>query len=148
VFATLQSSRGGAYVNDFNRFGRLYRVFAQAESDFRQTPGDIGRFHVRSATTGAMVPLSTLVTVNAAAGAEMTTRYNLFRSVEITGRAAPGSVPAIASYTDVLDAQRFLFGAQLSAVQTQNALLAATTRLYKALGGGWEIFSDPVAEAP
>lgn len=90
VFATLQASLGGAYVNDFNRFGRLYRVYVQAESDFRQKPEDIGQFYVRSATTGNMIPLSTLVNVKPTAGTEMTTRYNLFRSVEISGRAAPG----------------------------------------------------------
>jgi HAE1 family hydrophobic/amphiphilic exporter-1 len=90
VFATLQASLGGAYVNDFNRFGRLYRVFVQAESDFRRRPEDIGQFHVRSATTGAMIPLATLIHVTADAGTEMTMRLNLFRSVEISGRAAPG----------------------------------------------------------
>ncbi len=90
VFATLQASLGGAYVNDFNRFGRLYRVFVQAESDFRQKPEDIGQFYVRSATTGEMVPLATFVNVKPDAGTEMTTRYNLFRSVDISGRAAPG----------------------------------------------------------
>jgi HAE1 family hydrophobic/amphiphilic exporter-1 len=90
VFATLQASLGGAYVNDFNRFGRLYRVFVQAESDFRQQPEDIGQFYVRSTSTGAMIPLSTIINVTPDAGTEMTTRYNLFRSVEISGRAAPG----------------------------------------------------------
>jgi hydrophobic/amphiphilic exporter-1 (mainly G- bacteria), HAE1 family len=90
VFSTLQASLGGAYVNDFNRFGRLYRVFVQAEADYRQQPEDIGQFYVRSATTGAMVPLSTIVTVTPGSGTEMTTRYNLMRSVEISGRPAPG----------------------------------------------------------
>jgi HAE1 family hydrophobic/amphiphilic exporter-1 len=90
VFATLQASLGGAYVNDFNRFGRLYRVFVQAEADYRQRPEDIGQFYVRSGTTGEMVPLSTLVAVKPVSGTELTTRYNLLRSVEITGRAAPG----------------------------------------------------------
>jgi len=90
VFATLQASLGGAYVNDFNRFGRLYRVFVQADSDFRQKPEDIGQFYVRSRTTNAMIPLSTLVKVNPSAGTEMTIRYNLMRSVEITGQAAEG----------------------------------------------------------
>jgi HAE1 family hydrophobic/amphiphilic exporter-1 len=90
IYSTLQASLGGAYVNDFNRFGRLYRVFVQADADFRRQPADIGRFEVRSATTGLMIPLSTLVTVTPDSGAEMTTRYNLYRSVEISGRAAPG----------------------------------------------------------
>jgi hydrophobe/amphiphile efflux-1 (HAE1) family protein len=90
VFSTLQSSLGGAYVNDFNRFGRLYRVFVQAEADFRQKPEDIGAFYVRSRATGEMIPLSTLVKVTPTAGTELTTRYNLFRSVELSGAAAPG----------------------------------------------------------
>jgi HAE1 family hydrophobic/amphiphilic exporter-1 len=90
VFATLQTTLGGAYANDFNRFGRLYRVFVQSEADFRQKPSDIGHFYVRSQTTGAMIPLSTLVTIKQTSGTELTTRYNLLRSVEITGRAAPG----------------------------------------------------------
>jgi HAE1 family hydrophobic/amphiphilic exporter-1 len=90
VFATLQASLGGAYVNDFNRFGRLYRVYVQAEADFRQKPEDLGQFYVRSTTTGAMIPLATLITVSPDAGTELTTRYNLFRSVEISGRPGPG----------------------------------------------------------
>jgi len=90
VFATLQTALGGAYVNDFNRFGRLYRVFAQAEAEFRQSPADVDKFYVRSATTGEMIPLTTLVTVTPSPGTEVTVRYNLFRSVEISGQAAPG----------------------------------------------------------
>ena len=90
VFAALQASLGGAYVNDFNRFGRLYRVYVQAEADFRKKPEDIGQFYVRSRTTGAMIPLSALTTVTPSAGAELTLRYNLMRSVEITGQAAEG----------------------------------------------------------
>ena len=90
VFNTLQASLGGAYVNDFNRFGRLYRVFVQAEADYRQQPDDIGQFYVRSTATGEMIPLSTVVDVKHVSGTEMTMRYNLARSVEISGRAAPG----------------------------------------------------------
>jgi len=90
VFSTLQASLGGAYVNDFNRFGRLYRVYVQADSDFRRNPEDIGQFYVRSRTTNAMIPLSALVQTTPAAGAELTIRYNLMRSAEITGQAADG----------------------------------------------------------
>jgi HAE1 family hydrophobic/amphiphilic exporter-1 len=89
VFDTLQASLGGAYVNDFNRFGRLYRVFVQAEPQYRQSPGDIGQFYVRAAGTN-MIPLSTLVTVRSRSGTELTVRYNLLRSVEISGAASPG----------------------------------------------------------
>ena len=90
VFNTLQASLGGAYVNDFNRFGRLYRVFVQAEADYRQQPDDIGQFYVRSTASGEMIPLSTVVDVKHVSGTEMTTRYNVARSVEISGQAAPG----------------------------------------------------------
>jgi multidrug efflux pump subunit AcrB len=77
-------------VNDFNRFGRLYRVYIQAESDYRRRPQDIGEIYVRSQTTGNMVPLSTLVTISSVASSEITTRFNLFRSVEISGAPARG----------------------------------------------------------
>ena len=91
VFNTLQASLGGAYVNDFNRFGRLYRVFVQAEADYRQKPDDIGQFYVRSTTSGQMIPLSTLVDVQHVSGTEMTTRYNLARAVDISRpRRLPG----------------------------------------------------------
>ena len=99
IFQALGTSLGGAFVNDFNRFGRLYRVFVQSEAQFRQRPEDINLIYVRSQTTGTMIPLSTLVTVTAAAGPELTVRFNLLRSVEVSGQAAPGysSVQAMAA---------------------------------------------------
>jgi HAE1 family hydrophobic/amphiphilic exporter-1 len=90
IFQALSASMGGALVNDFNRFGRLYRVFVQAEAEFRQRPEDIDRIYVRSQTTGTMIPLSTLVVVSRGTGTELTVRFNLLRSVEISGQAAPG----------------------------------------------------------
>ena len=90
VFAALSASMGGAYVNDFNRFGRLYRVYVQADAAYRTKAEDIGQFYVRSTTTGQMVPLSTLVKVTPIVGALTTVRFNLFRSVEISGAPAPG----------------------------------------------------------
>jgi HAE1 family hydrophobic/amphiphilic exporter-1 len=103
VFNALQTALGGAYVNDFNRFGRLYRVYLQAESEFRQKAEDIGRFYVRSSTTKEMVPLSTLVKVESVSGAELTARYNLFRSVELSGASGPGysSTQAMAALEEV-----------------------------------------------
>ncbi|HKO98736.1 MAG TPA: multidrug efflux RND transporter permease subunit [Pyrinomonadaceae bacterium] len=89
VFKSMSSFLGGSFVNDFNRFGRLYRVYVQADSGARLRPEDIGKIYVKSKTTGEMIPLSTLVTVSDAAGTEITTRFNLMRSVEITG--VPGS---------------------------------------------------------
>jgi len=88
VFQTMSTAMGGAFVNDFNRFGRLYRVYVQAESSDRLKSEDIGRIYARSRTTNSMVPLSTLVSIEDVAGSEITTRFNLLRSVELTG--APG----------------------------------------------------------
>src|SRR5215468_2389039 len=90
VFQAMSTAMGGAYVNDFNRFGRLYRVYAQAQPESRLKSDDIGHIYVRSKTTSQMVPLSTLVTVKETAGTELTTRFNLLRSVEMQGAPAQG----------------------------------------------------------
>ena len=106
AYQTLATVLGGAYVNDFNRFGRLYRVYVQAEAEARRTPEDIGKIHVRSATTGEMIPLATLVSVTPTPGAEVSTRFNLFRSVEVSGVPAPGhtSGEAMAALEEVFAA--------------------------------------------
>jgi HAE1 family hydrophobic/amphiphilic exporter-1 len=103
VFESMSACLGGAYVNDFNRFGRLFRVYVQAEASQRRVPADIGEIYVRSKSSGDMVPLSTLTTVTSEPGTEITTRFNLFRSVEITGAPAPGhtSGEALAALEDV-----------------------------------------------
>jgi HAE1 family hydrophobic/amphiphilic exporter-1 len=85
AFQTLATSLGGSYVNDFNRFGRLFRVYAQADAGFRLEPDDIGKIWVRSETTGDMIPLATLVTITSQSGTELTNRFNLMRSVEFNG---------------------------------------------------------------
>jgi HAE1 family hydrophobic/amphiphilic exporter-1 len=90
VFLALSAVLGGSYVNDFNRFGRLFRVYVQSEAAFRLKPKDIGDIYVRSGTTKAMIPLSTLVTITSESGTEVTNRFNLFRSVEITGISGSG----------------------------------------------------------
>jgi HAE1 family hydrophobic/amphiphilic exporter-1 len=103
VFEALSASLGGSYVNDFNRFGRLFRVYVQSEANYRQKPENIGEVYVRSETTQDMVPLSTLVTVKRQPGTEQTTRFNLFRSVEISGIPGPGytSGQALATLEEV-----------------------------------------------
>jgi HAE1 family hydrophobic/amphiphilic exporter-1 len=85
AFQALASSLGGSYVNDFNRFGRLFRVYVQSEAEYRKRPEDIGDIWVRSKTTNEMVPLGTLVTITARGGTELTNRFNLLRSVEFNG---------------------------------------------------------------
>ena len=90
VFQAMSAALGGTYVNDFNRFGRLYRVYVQADAAARLKSEDIGRVYVRSKTTNEMIPLSTLVTIRNIAGTELTNRFNLLRSVEIQGAPARG----------------------------------------------------------
>jgi HAE1 family hydrophobic/amphiphilic exporter-1 len=90
VFQAMSTAMGGAFVNDFNRFGRLYRVYVQAEAADRLKAEDIGRVYVKSKTTNQMIPLSTLVTIDDVAGTEITNRFNLLRSVEISGAPARG----------------------------------------------------------
>jgi len=89
VYNALQTFLGGLYVNDFNRFGRTWRVYLEAEPEFRRQPSDINRFYVRS-EHGDMVPLSTLAKTEAVVGPEVIYRYNRYRAVKILGSAAPG----------------------------------------------------------
>ena len=89
IFGTLQAYLGGLPVNDFNRFGRTYRVVIQAEPQFRSAIEDIGLFFVRNAA-GDMVPLSTLVKPVSASLPSVLQRYNQFRTADISGDAAPG----------------------------------------------------------
>ncbi len=89
VNTTLGSFLGGAYVNDFNRFGRLFKVYVQAEPEYREKATDVQYYFVRG-KEGQMVPLNSLVSVAATQGPEYTNRFNLFRAAEITGSPAPG----------------------------------------------------------
>src|SRR5712671_6562306 len=89
VYSALQTFLGGLYVNDFNRFGRTWRVLMQAEPQFRVRPDDINQFHVRG-RDGDMIPLSTLVNVRRVSGPDVVYRYNRFRAAQLTGTNAPG----------------------------------------------------------
>jgi len=89
LFLTLQAYLGGVYVNDFNRFGRQWRVFLQAESTERATEDAFQQFYVRS-QSGQMVPLSGLTNVKPTTGPLFTVRFNGYRSAPVTGSAAPG----------------------------------------------------------
>ncbi len=89
VNTTLGALLGSSYVNDFNRFGRVYKVYVQAEPEFRRSVDQLGLFFVRS-STGDMVPLNTLLSTGSTTGPEFTTRFNLFRAAEISGAPAPG----------------------------------------------------------
>ncbi|MEM9011155.1 MAG: multidrug efflux RND transporter permease subunit [Pseudomonadota bacterium] len=89
IFDTLAINLGSSYVNDFNAFGRLFQVRAQAEDVFRSDREDISALKVRSAT-GALVPLGTLVAIRDTAGPTLVQRYNQLVSVPVQGTAAPG----------------------------------------------------------
>jgi len=89
VFQTLQAYLSGLYVNDFVKFGRVYKVFLQAEPEYTSNPNDIGKFFVRN-NEGGMVPLSTLVNVSKTSGPNFATRFNLYLAAEMMGSPAPG----------------------------------------------------------
>jgi HAE1 family hydrophobic/amphiphilic exporter-1/multidrug efflux pump len=89
VLDGLQLYLGGFMINDFNQFGRVYRVMVQAKPEFRQGPEAIGDIYVRNGA-GKMVPLSTLVTINSQSGPTHINRYNMFRAAELSGQTAPG----------------------------------------------------------
>ena len=89
IFSTLQTNLGSRYVNDFNLQGRTYRVFVQADEQFRSTPSDIEKLYVRS-QTGQQVPMSNLIETTDTTGAQTINHYNLFRSIAINGQPAQG----------------------------------------------------------
>ncbi len=106
VFNTLQTYLGSTYVNDFNLFGRTFRVVAQADAEFRSSAEDIGRLEVRN-RSGQMVPIQTLATVRDTAGPQSITRYNMYPATTITGVSNPGfsSGQAIERVKQLLDAK-------------------------------------------
>ncbi len=89
VYKTLQTFMGGSFINYFNRFGRQWQVYVQAEGQYRTRAENLGLFYVRN-KTGEPVPLSALTTIKQISGPEFTMRYNLYRSAQINGSAAPG----------------------------------------------------------
>jgi hydrophobic/amphiphilic exporter-1 (mainly G- bacteria), HAE1 family len=89
VYQTLQAYLGGLFLNQFNRFGRQWRVFLQAEGADRRSEEDINQYYVRN-NDGNMVPLSSLVTTRRISGPEYTNRFNLYRAAQVLGAAAPG----------------------------------------------------------
>lgn len=89
VFDTLQIYLGSLYVNDFNKFGRLYEVIVQADKEFRSKPDDILRLQIRN-QEGRMVPLGSVLRIRDDVGPETAMRYNAFRAADINGTPAPG----------------------------------------------------------
>ena len=102
VYQTLQTFMGGSLVNYFNRFGRQWQVYVQAEGSYRTSANNVGKFYIKN-TNKEMVPLSTLTTIGRSSGPEFVMRFNQFQAVQINGSPAPGysSGQAIAALQDV-----------------------------------------------
>jgi hydrophobic/amphiphilic exporter-1 (mainly G- bacteria), HAE1 family len=105
VSQTLQTFMGGYFVNYFNRFGRQWQVFVQAEGEFRTKAENVGLFYVRNANND-MVPLSTVTNVQERDGPEFTMRFNLYRAAQVNVTAAPGysSIQAMRALEDTFAA--------------------------------------------
>jgi len=89
VYRTIQAFMGGLFINYFNRFGRQWQVYIEAEGDYRKRSDNLGLFYVRNAS-GTMVPLSTLTKFESRDGPEFTMRFNEYRSAQLNGAASPG----------------------------------------------------------
>ncbi len=89
VYRTIQAFMGGLFVNYFNRFGRQWQVYVEAENEYRTKSENVGQFYVRNAA-GEMVPLSALTRFKPGTGPEFTMRFNEYRSAQLNGAAAPG----------------------------------------------------------
>lgn len=89
LYTTVGTFLGGTYVNDFNRFGRLYKAYIQAEPEYRQSQDQINFFYIKN-KDGESVPLSAFVTVREIVGPDFTNRFNLYRATELTGAPAKG----------------------------------------------------------
>ena len=100
--SSISAFLGGGYVNDFNRFGRLFKVYVQAEPEYRANADGLRFFYAKN-DQGEMVPLSTLVTASRTYGPEFTNRFNLLRAAEVTGQPAQGysSAQALAALEEV-----------------------------------------------
>ena len=89
IFTTMQTYLGSFYINDFTKYGKVYRVFAQAKKEFRSDKADISKLFVKN-NTGEMVPLTAVLSIKNIDGPQNITHYNLYRSIQVNGFAAPG----------------------------------------------------------
>ena len=105
LFGTMQTYLGSFYVNDFTKFGKVFRVFVQAEKEFRSDRSDIRKLYVKNAH-GKMVPMSALITISEKLEPQNIPHYNLYRAIQINGAAAPGhsSGEAMQAMEEIADA--------------------------------------------
>jgi hydrophobic/amphiphilic exporter-1 (mainly G- bacteria), HAE1 family len=104
VYRTIQAFMGGLFVNYFNQFGRQWQVYVEAEGEYRTRAENVGQFYVRN-KNGEMVPLSAITAFHSRPGPEFTMRYNMYRSAQLNGAAAPGysSAQAMKALEEVFD---------------------------------------------
>jgi HAE1 family hydrophobic/amphiphilic exporter-1 len=155
VFDTLQVYLGSAYVNDFTYLGRIFKVSAQADADFRDKPESIQRLEIRGAT-GDMIPLGSLASVEDAYGPQSVTRFNLYPSAKVLGGAAPGysSGQALKIMEDMAEKKKIDFQwAELSYQEKKAAegggtsviFLFAILMVYLVLAAQYESWSIPIS---
>ena len=155
VFDTLQVYLGSAYVNDFTYLGRIFKVSAQADADFRDKPESIQRLEIRGAT-GDMIPLGSLASVKDAYGPQSVTRFNLYPSAKVLGGAAPGysSGQALKIMEDMAEKKKIDFQwAELSYQEKKAAegggtsviFLFAILMVYLVLAAQYESWSIPIS---
>jgi hydrophobic/amphiphilic exporter-1 (mainly G- bacteria), HAE1 family len=133
---TLGVYMGSSYVNDFDFNNRSYRVYVQADKQFRSNPRDIGQYYVRS-DSGAMVPLANVVTITQSAAPQVINHYNLFRSTEIDGSAASGfssgqAIDAVQQLSSKMLPQGFTY--EWSGISLEELASGSTTLLLFGLG--------------
>jgi len=104
IYTTVGAFLGGSYVNDFNRFGRLYKAYIQSEPEYRLSEDQVNLFYIQN-RQGNSVPLAAFVDIRESVGPDFTTRFNLYRAVELTGGPAPGfsSAQALDAVEEVAD---------------------------------------------
>ena len=155
VFGTLQTELGSDYVNDFDYLNRSYRVYVQADAPYRDRISDLQKLYVRS-SAGGIIPISGLVNVKEVKGPPTITHYNLYRSIEISGNAAPGygtgqaiqRMQQIAKKIDPPGVGYEWSGLSLEEIQagSQAALifLLGLVFVYLVLSAQYESFIDPL----
>ncbi len=155
VFDTVGTFLGGSYINDFQEFGRTYKVMMQAQDGYRATPDSLRMFYMRT-NFGDLVPVSTFITARDTTGPEFLTRYNLYPNLEFMASPAPGYSSGEAMAAMMAKAREILptgFGfewtgqsyqEQLAAGQTAVVLALAFICCFLVLAGLYESFTSPL----
>lgn len=134
VFSTMSTLMGSSYINDFNIYGRNFRVMAQADSSFRSSINELGKFYVRN-SQGKMIPLSSLVSIKVVESPSLISHYNIYRSVEINGSPKPGfsSGQAIEALKEVAKTLPAGYGYEFSGLSREEISAGSSTGIIFAI---------------